>query len=75
MNQFMIDFEGRVGLGPTRVAALLGIAYITYAQYKSTRRELPEYHQRHLLALTLLHDRGLLEQHLKDITHGSPISR
>lgn len=75
MNQFMIDFEAHVGLGPTRVAKILGIAYITYAQYKSSRRELPEYHQCHLLALWLLFDRGLLEQHLKDIKNAPPVSR
>lgn len=75
MNQFMLDFEARVGLGATRVAALLGIAYITYAQYKSSRRELPQYHQHHMHALTLLHARGLLDQHVKDITNGPPISR
>lgn len=75
MNQFMIDFEAHVGLGPVRVAQLLGIAYITYAQYKSSRRELPPYHRHHMLALWLLYEHGMLPQHLKDITNGPPISR
>ncbi len=54
MNETLIHFEQSIDLGPTFVARLLGVAYPTYAQYRSGRRELPTYHMRHVEAFLLL---------------------
>jgi hypothetical protein len=53
-NKVLIDFESRVDLGPTYAARLIGIAYPTYAAYRSGSRELPDYHRNHVQALLLL---------------------
>lgn len=54
MNTTLIKFEKRVNLGPTYAARLLGVAYATYAQYRSGRRVLPRYHRNHIDALLAL---------------------
>jgi hypothetical protein len=53
-NKTLIEFEIHASLGPTFVARLIGIAYSTYAQYRSGRRVLPLYHERHIELLTEL---------------------
>lgn len=71
MNTTLIDFEAHTGLGPTYAARLLGVAYPTYAQYRSGRRVLPQYHQNHIQALRLLPEaslRALIEEHANGYT-------
>lgn len=71
MNATLIHFEARVKLGPTRAARLLGVAYPTYAQYRSGRRPFPSYHSNHVQALLLLapeHLHALIQEHV----NGSP---
>lgn len=66
MNPVLLRFEKATKLGPTFAARLLGVAYPTYAQYRSGRRELPLYHQRHIEALMRLPDSELallIEKH------------
>lgn len=66
MNAILLRFEKSIGLGATYAARLLGVAYPTYAQYRSGRRELPLYHERHIEALLRLSDSeltGLIEKH------------
>ena len=66
MNAILLRFEKSIGLGATYAARLLGVAYPTYAQYRSGRRELPLYHQRHIDALLRLPESeltGLIEKH------------
>lgn len=65
-NTVLLDFEVRVDLGPTFAARLLGVAYPTYAQYRSGRRVLPDYHRNHIQALLALSPRALrtlIEEH------------
>ncbi len=61
MNEILLHFEKAIGLGPTFAARLLGVAYPTYAQYRSERRELPKYHQHHIEALLLLPHTSLVK--------------
>lgn len=71
MNPILLQFEAHVRLGPTYAARLLGIAYPTYAQYRSGRRPLPHYHQNHIQALRLLPEaalRALIEEHANGYT-------
>jgi DNA-binding transcriptional regulator YdaS (Cro superfamily) len=66
MNETLLHFEASTGLGPTFAARLLGVAYPTYAQYRSGRRELPTYHSRHIEVLLLLSPSALskiIERH------------
>lgn len=48
MNLILLDFEQRTELGPTAACRLLGIAYATYAHYRSEHRKLPGYHVSHI---------------------------
>lgn len=67
MNAVLASFESASSLGPTRAALLLGVAYSTYAQYRSGRRKLPTYHRRHIQALALLPAerlRALIQEHV-----------
>lgn len=59
LNETLLKFERYSQLGPTYVARLLGVAYPTYAQYRSGRRELPLYHQNHIEVLYLLSKESL----------------
>jgi hypothetical protein len=54
MNEILIRFEKVTGLGPTYAARLLGVAYVTYAQYRNLSRPLQLYHARHVEALLSL---------------------
>lgn len=54
MNSILLNFEKVTNLGPTFAARLLGVAYPTYAQYRSERRPLQKYHARHIEALLQL---------------------
>lgn len=66
MNDTLIQFEKATGLGATFAARLLGVAYPTYAQYRSGRRPLQKYHARHIEALLLLPPKTLaklIEEH------------
>lgn len=58
-NKTLVAFERMCGVGPTRAARVLGVAYPTYAQYRSGRRELPLYHHLHIAALKLLSKEAL----------------
>lgn len=67
MNTQLTSFEAHVRLGPTFAAKLLGVAYPTYAQYRSGRRVLPRYRLNHIQALLLLPEpalRALIEEHV-----------
>lgn len=59
MNQTLTEFEHHIAMGPTFAARLLGVAYATYAQYRSGHRRLQVYHCRHIQALMLLTDEDL----------------
>lgn len=69
MNQ-IIELEDYTGLGATQAALLLGVAYPTYAQYKSGRREIQRYHLNHIQALLLL-PRKSLNQLIGEHVHGN----
>lgn len=53
-NPILVDFERRTRLGPTFAARLLGLPYVTYAQYRSRTRELKLCHVRHIEVILLL---------------------
>lgn len=59
MNETLLRLEKATALGPTHAARLLGVAYPTYAQYRSGRRSLPKYHVRHIEVIMLLSDKNL----------------
>lgn len=59
MLQTLIDFEKYVGLPPAQACRLLGIAYVTYAHYRSEFRALPGYHSRHIRTIYMLSDTQL----------------
>lgn len=66
MNETLLRLEKATALGPTYAARLLGVAYPTYAQYRSGRRSLPKYHVRHIEVIMLLSDKNLnllIERH------------
>lgn len=69
MNAHLKRLEHHTGLGPTKAARLMGLAYVTYAQCRCGSRPLKQYHERHVEALLLLS-----RQHLKNLiaehTHG-----
>lgn len=67
MNQMLLQLEQVTGLGPTKAARLLGLAYPTYAQNRSGYRPLQLYHERHIEAVLLLSRRDLtrlIERHI-----------
>lgn len=65
----LIDFEARTGLGPTFAARLLGIPYISYAQYRNHTRPLKTTMVYHMEVLLLL-DRRVLAERIERIAHG-----
>lgn len=69
MNKALLHFEQATGLGPTKAALLLGIAYVTYAQVRSGSRPLQKYHARHMEALLLLPP-STLRRLIKEHVHG-----
>lgn len=68
MNQIH-KLEEHTGLGATHAALLLGVAYPTYAHYKSGHRRLQPYHERHIRALLLL-PRRTLNNLIQEYIHG-----
>jgi hypothetical protein len=67
MQQLLSEFEGHTGLVPKQACLLLGIAYVTYAHYRSGTRELPYYHIRHIHTIYRLSGRQLQEL-IKEVT-------
>lgn len=61
VNQTLVDFEQFVGLPPNKACLMLGVAYVTYAHYRSDMRPLPPYHQRHIRNLKKMNKRQLAE--------------
>lgn len=61
MNLILTTLEERSELGPTKAATLLGIAYPTYAQYRSGRRELPAYHVNQVELICMLTQKQLTD--------------
>ena len=51
MNLLLLAFEEELALGPTFAARMLGVAYGTYAHYRSGMRELPNYQCLHIETL------------------------
>jgi hypothetical protein len=67
MNKALLHFEQATGLGPTKAARLLGVAYVTYAQVRSGARPLQKYHARHMEVILLLPPaalRKLIQEHV-----------
>lgn len=64
------ELEQRTNLGPTQVARLMGVAYVTLAHLKSGARAPQPYHERHVEALLLLADEPL-EELIRKHVHGS----
>lgn len=50
----LLAFEKHYDLGPVAASRVMGVAYVTYAQFRSGERPMKLYHQRHLEALMLL---------------------
>lgn len=69
MNATLLQFEQSTALGPTRAARLLGVAYPTYAQYRSGLRPLQPYHANHIQALLLL-SKPALAKLIAEHVHG-----
>ncbi|ALA45460.1 hypothetical protein ADP64_000010 [Achromobacter phage phiAxp-2] len=69
MNQIQ-RLEKHTGLGATQTALLLGVAYPTYAQFKSGLRDMKPYHERHIQALLLL-PRSRLAQLIGEHVYGN----
>nr|DAL65669.1 MAG TPA_asm: Protein of unknown function (DUF739) [Caudoviricetes sp.] len=66
-TRHLYDLEARTGLGPTRIARLLGVAYITYAHWRSGTNTMKLNHQRHVEALMRLPDdtlNDLIREHV-----------
>lgn len=53
-NKTLVQFERHLGLGSTKACKVLGIAYATYAAYRSNSRPLQRYHQHHVADLMRL---------------------
>jgi len=58
-NATLVDFEAHVGLKSTYACRLIGMAYPTYAAYRSCARPLPRYHQNHVQDIKRLSRREL----------------
>lgn len=70
LNEILIELERRTALGPTYVARMMGIAYPTYAHYRSGLREFPGYHARHVELIFSLTD-PQLKNWIKEHAYGS----
>lgn len=71
MNQSPIktiaEFEAKVDLPANQVHKLLGVAYVTYAQYRIAKRPLPTYIRRMMQTLCLLNKaqlNALIREHV-----------
>lgn len=60
-HPLLITLEVRTGLGPVGAARLLGWPYITYAQFKSRKRELKEHQARYVELVLFLEPAQLAE--------------
>lgn len=70
INPVLRELERQTALGPTYAARLLGMAYITYAQCRSGRRQLQLYHERHIESLLALSPEALAKL-IKEHAHGN----
>jgi len=70
VNQFLTNFEAQIELGSSFAARILGIAYPTYAAYRNSSRELPQYHvnQIHLISLLSIEARKVYIEGRLDAT-------
>lgn len=59
MNSELVDFENFIKREPPEACKVLGVAYSTYAQYRSELRKLPKYHRNHIKSLKLVPSRAL----------------
>lgn len=64
----LIGLERHTALGPTAAARLLGLPYVSYAQYRSGLRQLKRQHLNHIKAVMRLDPRAL-RQHIEDSTN------
>lgn len=69
-NPVLIYFEEQTGLGPTYAAKLLGMPYITYAQYRSNKRPWKVCHERHIEVILMLESKRRNE-YIERIVNGS----
>lgn len=60
MNSLLVDFEIYANIESPAAAKVLGVAYPTYAQYKSGFRKLQRYHRFHIETLRALPQRKLI---------------
>jgi hypothetical protein len=67
-NAILVKFEQHIALGPTLAAKLLGLPYVSYAQYRSGTRTLKTSHIHHVQVLMLL-DRATLETRINEVVH------
>lgn len=67
-NTTLVNFESHTGLGPTFAAKLLGMPYITYAQYRSGTRPIKTQHIYHVEVLLLL-DQKVLQKRIKEVVY------
>lgn len=58
-NATLVEFEALVGFGSTYACRLIGVAYPTYAAYRSGLRPLPIYHINHIQDIGRLSQRAL----------------
>jgi len=61
IHPLIATLETRTGLGPIRCARLLGWPYITYAQFKSLKRELKDHQARYIELVLFLESDQLAE--------------
>lgn len=66
----LLQFESHTALGPTFAARLLGIPYISYAQYRSSTRPLKKQLVFHMEALMLL-DAEVLRKRISEVVYGT----
>lgn len=53
-NQLLVEFEQKTELTAAGAAHVLGLAYPTYAAYRSGRRELPQYNVNQINQINLI---------------------
>lgn len=68
-NPILVDFEKRLALGPTFVARVLGIPYISYAQLRSGTRVMKVSMLRHIEVILLLSETARAE-HIRKALDG-----
>ncbi len=66
----LLQFESHTALGPTFAARLLGLPYISYAQYRSGTRPLKKQLVFHMEAVMLL-EPEVLRQLIAEVVHGT----